>query len=61
MSVKIEMAIPKSCNECRFCIWSSYKKRWMCTVADLYVRYMTEQKCHSVGRRTYCPLQEVKE
>ena len=61
MTVKIDMEMPKSCSECRFCTWSASNARWMCTATPVCVRYMTKLKCFCLGRRSYCPLQEVKE
>ena len=59
MAIKIEMDMPKSCRECRFCRYDCMYKEYYC-YATLIPFDVTESVYEHI-RRTQCPLQEIKE
>lgn len=54
MPVQIDMDMPKSCEECRFCIYEPPSP--FCAVTN-YIVLTTD----NVSKMEWCPLQEVKE
>ena len=54
MSIKIDIEMPKSCEECRFCIYEPPSP--FCAVTDCIV--LTTD---NVSKMEWCPLKEVKE
>lgn len=58
MAVKIEMEMPESCRECRFCKWDSKYEEYYC-YAHLIPVDCTENIYEKV-RLNICPLNECK-
>lgn len=53
--VMLEMEMPKSCSECRFCIYINSGTSLHCKVKQKEIPLKMD------ARSTECPLQEVKE
>lgn len=58
--VMIEMEMPKSCRECRFCRYDDKYEEFYCYANYLIPSDVTESVYEHI-RRTQCPLHEVKD
>lgn len=58
--VMIEMEMPKSCIDCRFCRWADWKSMWACYAMEP-VKCMSSKNYEAEKKMRGCPLQEVKE